>query len=164
MFALQDQDGFISFQDRLGDTFRAKGHNISTTEVENCLGRHPDIVSVNVYAIPMNVYGYEGQLGCAAITLRGNESGSDGAQLAAEQSVVQQLEHWVTKNESALPSYAVPRFLRILTESKDENKQDKNDTTGAESVSTIMKKIKVALRKEGKCLLVSSLEVNSLQS
>ncbi|OAP57314.1 hypothetical protein AYL99_08052 [Fonsecaea erecta] len=136
-----DKDGFIQFRDRLGDTYRAKGHNISTTEVEAWLSRHPQIASVNVYAIPMNTYGYDGQLGCAAITLQG---------VSSEEEVMSQLEHWLRTSESALPAYAVPRFVRILI--NDGAPQDSgglSGDSGSERVSTIMKKLKTGLRKDG---------------
>lgn len=87
----------------------------------------------------MNTYGYEGQLGCAAITLKDQSS---------EQTLVEILEQWLLKNESALPAYAVPRFLRILS-SIEEGKEGHTTEIGAERVSTIMKKKKVELRKEG---------------
>lgn len=73
---MQDRSGYVTFHDRLGDTFRAKGHNISATEVENAFMTHPSIESANVYAIAMNQYGYEGQLGCAAITFKSAEMAS----------------------------------------------------------------------------------------
>ena len=139
---MQDSEGFISFKDRLGDTFRVKGHNISTTEVESCLSAHPDVVSVNVYAIPMNAYGYEGQLGCAAITFR------DGFSRGAEKGFVNGLEEFVTKSSNSMPSYAVPRFLRILENSSlPDQSQSFGETS--ERVSNLMKKKKVELRNEG---------------
>ncbi|OQU96210.1 AMP-binding enzyme domain-containing protein isoform 1 [Cladophialophora immunda] len=144
---MKDQEGYISFHDRLGDTYRAKGHNISTTEVEGCLSRHPNIASVNVYAIPMNRYGYDGQLGCAAITFVDSESGPGSDQPSArELETVKELEKWTTTNASALPAYAVPRFLRVLVTDRPTGT---GSDTGADRVSLIMKKLKTGLRQEG---------------
>ncbi|KAM3823817.1 long-chain fatty acid transport protein 2-like [Vipera latastei] len=94
---MQDHDGFIYFQDRVGDTFRWKGENVATTEVETILAMLEFIQEVNVYGVP--VPGHEGKIGMAAIRLK--EGGSfDGKQL---------YEH--TKNY--LPNYAIPHFIRI---------------------------------------------------
>jgi acyl-CoA synthetase (AMP-forming)/AMP-acid ligase II len=143
----QDKEGYVSFHDRLGDTYRAKGHNISTTEVEGCLSRHPSLASVNVYAIPMNRYGYDGQLGCAAVTFTSSASDSGtGEPHAQELETVRELERWATTNASALPTYAVPRFLRVLA--TDQSANTAHDT-GADRVSLIMKKLKTGLRQEG---------------
>lgn len=140
---VMDPDGYISFSDRLGDTYRVKGHNISTTEVENCLSRHPDIASVNVYAIPMNQYGYEGQLGCAAIEFHA------GSWDRADK-ILRALEQWMMSSEHGIPGYAIPRFLRIIWDGPNVSTEaDPSDAKETERVSTIMKKVKVALRKEG---------------
>ncbi|NXR81606.1 S27A2 synthetase, partial [Pycnonotus jocosus] len=48
---MMDQDGFIYFQDRVGDTFRWKGENVATTEVEATLGLVDFIQEVNVYGV-----------------------------------------------------------------------------------------------------------------
>ncbi|OBT41559.1 hypothetical protein VE00_09146 [Pseudogymnoascus sp. WSF 3629] len=106
-----DTDGFISFQDRLGDTYRSKGHNVSTTEVEGSFSKHPNVASVNVYGIPMNHHGYDGQLGCAAVTFRSDASGS-------ELEIVRELEKWLLTSTGALPAYTVPRFLRVLVDTE----------------------------------------------
>ncbi|KIW99973.1 uncharacterized protein Z518_10901 [Rhinocladiella mackenziei CBS 650.93] len=142
-----DKDGFISFHDRLGDTYRAKGHNISTTEVENWLSRHPRIASVNVYAIAMNHYGYDGQLGCAAITLH---DVAPGQFERVQNETMSQLERWLRTSESALPAYAVPRFVRVLVnEDAVPDQGGMTGDSGSERVSVIMKKLKTGLRKDG---------------
>jgi acyl-CoA synthetase (AMP-forming)/AMP-acid ligase II len=134
-----DHDGFISFRDRLGDTYRAKGHNISTTEVEAWLSQHPEITSVNVFAIPMNTYGYDGQYGCAAITLNGNVDGT-----------LSGLEQWLRASTSALPAYAVPRFVRILDQQDTAHDSGgMSGDSGGARVSVIMKKLKTGLRRDG---------------
>ena len=88
------------FVDRLGDTFRWKGENVSTTEVENILSDHAKIVEAVVYGV--EIPNTNGRAGMAAITL------ADGVQLT-EQDLTEMLSQF----KKQLPAYAVPVFLRI---------------------------------------------------
>ncbi|XP_062318628.1 long-chain fatty acid transport protein 2-like isoform X1 [Osmerus eperlanus] len=92
-----DQEGFLYFQDRIGDTFRWKGENVSTNEVSDILTMAHCIEEANVYGV--QIPGQEGRAGMAAITLREGVQ-FDGASL---------FKHV----EAYLPAYARPRFLRI---------------------------------------------------
>ncbi len=83
----------IQFVDRLGDTFRWKGENVATTEVEAAL-RAAGVEDCTVYGV--SVPGADGRAGCAAIC---SEHEPDGAALAA-------------RLDGQLPAYAVPLFLR----------------------------------------------------
>ena len=56
------------FVDRLGDTFRWKGENVSTTEVENMLTEYDKIVEAVVYGV--EIPNTNGRAGMAAITLK----------------------------------------------------------------------------------------------
>lgn len=86
------------FVDRLGDTFRWKGENVSTTEVENVLGAIHGVEDAVVYGV--EIPGTDGRCGMAALRLAQGEA-LDGAVLA---------EHL----DRELPAYAVPLFLRLL--------------------------------------------------
>ncbi|XP_009283743.2 PREDICTED: bile acyl-CoA synthetase [Aptenodytes forsteri] len=92
-----DHERFIYFQDRVGDTFRWKGENVATTEVEATLAMVNFIQEVNVYGV--SVPGCEGRCGMAAIRLKAGES-FEGEDLYAF-------------TRDTLPSYAAPRFVRI---------------------------------------------------
>ncbi len=46
-----DEDGYIWFVDRVGDTFRWKGENVSTGEVAACISDIPKITEANVYGV-----------------------------------------------------------------------------------------------------------------
>ncbi|MGQ7958283.1 long-chain-acyl-CoA synthetase [Pseudomonas sp. SP16.1] len=88
------------FVDRLGDTFRWKGENVSTTEVENLLGTFPGVEDAVVYGV--EIPGTNGRCGMAALRLaQGFEL--DGAALAAHL-------------DAELPAYAAPLFVRLLGE------------------------------------------------
>ncbi|NXL03491.1 S27A2 synthetase, partial [Mesembrinibis cayennensis] len=92
-----DHERFVYFQDRVGDTFRWKGENVATTEVEATLAMVNCIQEVNVYGVP--VPGCEGRCGMAAIRLKAGAS-FDGENLYAFTA-------------DTLPGYAAPRFVRI---------------------------------------------------
>ncbi|NWU39465.1 S27A2 synthetase, partial [Hylia prasina] len=80
---MMDQEKFLYFQDRVGDTFRWKGENVATTEVEATLGLVSFIQEVNVYgvAVPGECRQQE-ELGVARGWspggLSGHQEGSEG--------------------------------------------------------------------------------------
>lgn len=88
------------FVDRLGDTFRWKGENVSTTEVENVLGAFPGVEDAVVYGV--EIPATNGRCGMAALRLAPG-SDLDGAALA-------------TYLDAELPAYAAPLFIRLLGE------------------------------------------------
>ncbi|GLD51842.1 long-chain fatty acid transport protein 6-like isoform X1 [Lates japonicus] len=94
---LHDHRDFLYFHDRIGDTFRWKGENVSTTEVSEVLGLVDFIKEANVYGV--TVPGYEGRAGMAAIVLKDDHK-LKGTKL---------YNHLV----KTLPAYAWPWFLRI---------------------------------------------------
>jgi fatty-acyl-CoA synthase len=91
----QDRQGFFYFVDRLGDTFRWKGENVSTAEVTAAIMACPGIVSAAVYGV--RVPGTEGRVGMAALVI---DESFDFA--AFRRAIV-----------AGLPDYARPGFLRI---------------------------------------------------
>lgn len=88
------------FVDRLGDTFRWKGENVSTTEVENIVSDYSKITEAVVYGV--EIPNTNGRAGMAAITLN-----------ADAELTEQDLSNMVTEFKKGLPPYAVPVFLRI---------------------------------------------------
>ncbi|KFV55723.1 Long-chain fatty acid transport protein 3, partial [Tyto alba] len=65
---VMDEDGFIYFSDRMGDTFRWKGENVATVEAEEIIGTMDFVQEVNVYGV--SIKNYEGRTGMAAIVLK----------------------------------------------------------------------------------------------
>ncbi|KAL1921621.1 uncharacterized protein VTP21DRAFT_11337 [Calcarisporiella thermophila] len=98
-----DEDGYYYFLDRVGDTFRWKGENVSTTEIQNHLAGFPGIVESVVYGVPLA--NYEGQAGMATLVL---------APETGEQFVLKSLVNWL--KEKGVPNYALPRFIRVTDE------------------------------------------------
>jgi fatty-acyl-CoA synthase len=93
-----DADGYFYFVDRIGDTFRWKGENVSTTEIAEVMGVFKGIYEANVYGV--EVPGHEGRAGMAAIVR------DEGIDLAALHAYL--IAH--------LPDYARPLFLRIRSD------------------------------------------------
>jgi fatty-acyl-CoA synthase len=91
----KDKDGYIYFVDRIGDTFRWKGENVSTNEVGEALNAMPGIVTANVYGVAIT--GYDGKAGMAAITTDGDVD-YDNLYKALDEK---------------LPPYAIPVFIRV---------------------------------------------------
>lgn len=89
----------LHFVDRLGDTFRWKGENVATLEVQQQLLRHSTLQQALVYGV--QVPGTEGRAGMAALVV------GDGRFDASE------FARFVDRE---LPSYARPLFLRIVSE------------------------------------------------
>ena len=93
----RDAAGFYYFVDRIGDTFRWKGENVSTEEVSRALDAFPPVAQSVVYGV--EVPGTEGRAGMAALVLR------DGEAFDA-QALYRHVEQ-------ALPPFARPAFVRL---------------------------------------------------
>ena len=91
----------IMFVDRLGDTFRWKGHNISTTEVENIFANFEHVSQASVYGV--KIPGTDGRAGMASFA----------PEINIEDFNFKGLATYLLDN---LPSYGVPIFLRIKSE------------------------------------------------
>jgi fatty-acyl-CoA synthase len=93
----RDRRGYYYFVDRIGDTFRWKGENVSTTEVAETISGFPGVLEATVYGVA--VPGHDGRAGMAAVVVE-NVAEFDLTGLRA--ALVERL-----------PSYARPYFLRF---------------------------------------------------
>lgn len=100
-----DSDGYYRFVDRVGDTFRWKGENVSTQEVAEIVGGAANVELCAVYGV--HVPGSEGRAGMASIVM--------------PPDAVFDPDDMYQLVEQALPAYARPAFLR---------RQDAADLTG----------------------------------
>ena len=112
---VMDEEGCLFFCDRTGDTFRWKGENVSTFEVESVMSNQLENRDVIVYGV--KVPGCEGRAGMAAIVDPDDE-------VAMGDLFPRLVDH--------LPSYAIPMFVRkikesVLTETKKYQKVKMRD-------------------------------------
>lgn len=94
---VMDEEGYIYFKDRTGDTFRWKGENVSTAEVETIISEITGFKECAVYGVEVGEL--EGRAGMAAIADPNNELDFDKLVAAVDK---------------ALPVYARPIFIRVL--------------------------------------------------
>jgi len=94
----KDAQGYFYFVDRIGDTFRWKGENVSTSEVAEAIARCPGVLDATVYGV--EIPGADGRAGMAALVV------ADEFDLAALRRHL----------DTSLPAYARPVFLRVRAE------------------------------------------------
>jgi fatty-acyl-CoA synthase len=106
-----DEGGFFHFIDRLGDTFRWKGENVATSEVNEAILECRGVIDATTYGV--TVPGADGRAGMAAIVA---DASFDFAEFSGHLA-------------RRLPAYACPVFIRLCaaldnTETFKQKKQD----------------------------------------
>jgi fatty-acyl-CoA synthase len=91
----QDEQGYFYFVDRVGDTFRWKGENVATSEVNDAVRDCPGVLDATTYGV--TIPGADGRVGMAAILV---DQRFDLKTLS---------EHLMQR----LPPFAHPVFVRI---------------------------------------------------
>jgi fatty-acyl-CoA synthase len=90
-----DDAGFFHFVDRVGDTFRWKGENVATSEVNEAVADCPGVVDATTYGV--EIPGADGRAGMSAIVI---DRRFDLADFAGHVS-------------RRVPAYACPVMIRI---------------------------------------------------
>jgi fatty-acyl-CoA synthase len=91
----KDGKGYFYFVDRVGDTFRWKGENVSTAEVATKISAYSGVLEAIVYGV--SIPGTEGRAGMAAVV-----AGKDFDLGVLYRHIAE-----------TMPDYARPLFLRI---------------------------------------------------
>jgi crotonobetaine/carnitine-CoA ligase len=96
---VRDTDGHYRFVDRMKDSIRRRGENVSSWEVEQVLLRHPAIAACAIYPLP-------------------SELGEDEVAAAVQLEPGRTLEavELIRHCEGQIAYFAVPRFVRFVTE------------------------------------------------
>ncbi len=98
-FGRMDDDGYLFFVDRKQDFIRSKGENISSSEIEQVLVRHPAVAEVAVIPVASELADEDV---CAVVLPSGN---------AAFDAL--EFYHWCADQ---LPYFAVPRYVRVVSD------------------------------------------------
>ncbi|KAK6099570.1 hypothetical protein MT418_000977 [Batrachochytrium dendrobatidis] len=117
-----DEQGFFYFVDRTGDSFRWKGENVSTLDVQKVVGAFCGIDEANVYGIKIPYA--DGRAGMASIVLSPDLKPTDFPFAAFTEHL-----------EQHLPVYARPLFIRL--------------TSNAHTVTSTLKFVKFVYVQEG---------------
>jgi len=92
--------GHVQFVDRLGDTFRWKGENVSTEEVESVINGFEEIDMCSVYGVL--IPHTEGRAGMVSLHKKSDE--------------ILDFKEFVNYLKKYLPNYAIPKFIRFIDE------------------------------------------------
>jgi fatty-acyl-CoA synthase len=92
-----DEQGYFHFVDRIGDTFRWKGENVATSEVNEAVSDCPGVAEATTYGV--EIAGADGRAGMVAIVI---DSRFD-------------LHEFAERLSRRLPAYACPVMIRICT-------------------------------------------------
>jgi fatty-acyl-CoA synthase len=106
-----DEQGYFHFVDRIGDTFRWKGENVATSEVNEAVADCPGVTEATTYGV--EIPGADGRAGMAAIVIDNHFDIGEFASRLAQR----------------LPVYARPVMIRICTalDSTETFKQKKHE-------------------------------------
>jgi carnitine-CoA ligase len=94
-----DEEGFVSFLDRIKDSIRRRGENISAWEVESAINTHPAVLEAAAYGVASELSEADVMI---AVQLK------PGASL----DPVELLDFCTGK----IPHFAVPRYVRVVDE------------------------------------------------
>jgi fatty-acyl-CoA synthase len=108
---MRDESGYFYFVDRVGDTFRWKGENVATSEVNQAVLDCRGVIDATTYGV--KIPGADGRAGMVAVVI------DDGFDLGKFQFHL----------AGRLPAYALPVFVRIcsaldITETFKQKKQE----------------------------------------
>jgi fatty-acyl-CoA synthase len=94
----RDNSGYFYFVDRIGDTFRWKGENVSTSEVSEAICAYPGVLDAHVYGVVIPLT--EGKAGMATVAVDREFN----------------LDHFREHLIDCLPDYARPVFVLVCSE------------------------------------------------
>jgi crotonobetaine/carnitine-CoA ligase len=117
----RDEDGWFYFVDRIGDTLRRRGENISSYEVEEPILSHEAVEEVAVVGVPAPEEGGEEEVKAFVVF-------KDG-----ESATPEELIQW---SNERLPAFMIPRYLEFIDElPKTSNEKIKKKDLRGQGIS-----------------------------
>jgi acetyl-CoA synthetase len=104
--ALVDDDGYLWYQGRADDMFKAAGYRIGPAEIENCLVKHPAVANVAVVPKPDPE---RGNIVKAFVVLTSNTQRSE----EADKQLIAELQ---THVRGKLAPYEYPKEIEFIDE------------------------------------------------
>lgn len=92
-----DSDGLLFFHDRLKDSIRVRGENVSSSQVESVFSSHPAVAECSAVAVPA-------------------ESGDDDIKLCVVLSEPATPDQLIAFAAPRMPYFAVPRYVEVVNE------------------------------------------------
>ncbi|CAJ0602760.1 unnamed protein product [Cylicocyclus nassatus] len=139
-----DRLGYVYFKDRTGDTFRWKGENVSTTEVEAILHPEKGVADATVYGV--SVPDREGRAGMAAVVRTNDDSAEDDDEF---------IERLGARLAASLAPYALPQFIRLC--------QDVDRTGTFKLVKTNLQRLGYKLNIPGNKVYIYNVKLRNYQ-
>jgi crotonobetaine/carnitine-CoA ligase len=96
-----DADGYFYFVDRIRDTIRRRGENISSYEIEAVLAQHPAVAEAAAIAVKSEIAGGEDEVKACLVLKPGERL---------------QPEALLDFCQTRMPYFAVPRYVEFLPE------------------------------------------------
>jgi len=122
--AVMDDDGYLWYQGRSDDVFKAAGYRIGPSEIENCLVKHPAVANAAVVPKPD---AERGAVVKAYVVLASGFAGDDALVQALQQHVRGQLAPYEYPKEiefiDALPMTTTGKVQRRLLRLQEEERQ-----------------------------------------
>jgi acetyl-CoA synthetase len=121
--AVMDAEGYLWYQGRSDDVFKAAGYRIGPSEIENCLVKHPAVANAAVVPKPD---AERGALVKAYVVLAPGQAGSEALVTALQQHVRGQLAPYEYPKEiefiEALPMTTTGKVQRRLLRLQEEER------------------------------------------
>jgi len=93
-----DGDGNLHFRDRMGDSIRVRGENISSAEIESVITGHPLVHQCAAVAVPSDIGDYDVLVAVVPVD---------------ENTIIEPTE-LLRFCEGRMPYYAIPRYVEVM--------------------------------------------------